>query len=71
MAVNVQHVQRVVASSGLMRVEESENPGHYKLMRAGTIDSYLGHATEAEVRDLFDVLGDLITYLDTEQPASF
>lgn len=65
MAVN--HVQLLVASSGSMRVEQSATYV-FKVMRAGTVDNYLGHVTERELRDLFDVFGDLITYLDTAQP---
>lgn len=68
MAVHVKHVERVVASSGLMKIEESESAGFYKLMRHGNVDTYLGHLTDAEMRDLFDVIGDLLTYIDTAQP---
>lgn len=65
MAVN--HVQLLVANNGSMRLEQvSEHV--FKVLRAGTVDTYLGHITTTEARDLFDTLGDLLTYLDTAQP---
>jgi hypothetical protein len=61
------HVTTLVASAGLMKIEQS-GPAVYKLMRHGSVDSYLGHISEAELRDLYDVAGDLLTYIDNAQP---
>lgn len=68
MTVSVQTMERIVASSGLIKLEECELAGLYKLMRSGDVDSYLGHLRVDEIRDLYDVAGDLLTFLDTAQP---
>ena len=67
MSVRFEHLTRIVASSGLIRLEESELSGVYKLMRTGNVDSYLGHLRVDELRDLVSVASELVTFLDTGQ----
>lgn len=62
-------VKTVVASAGLIKIEQATDTS-FKLMRHGSVDSYLGHLTEQELRDLHEVSGDLIAFIDhaAEQP---
>ena len=68
MSITVEKLERIVAHCGRMRLVETELPGHYTLMRAGNIDSFLGQIDNQEMRDMFELFGDVITYLDTAQP---
>lgn len=70
MAVNVRRLERITASSGRIRLDELDAPFLFRITLAGmnthSLDSI--SMTLEELRDLFDVVGDLITYIDTAQP---
>jgi hypothetical protein len=56
-------VVTLVSTGGTMKIEQA-GPHSYKVMRSGNVDSYIAHLSDQELRDLYEVAGDLIEFLD-------
>ena len=61
--MTILQVVTLVSAGGTMKVEQA-GPHSYKVMRHGSVDSYIGHLSEQELRDLHEVAGDLLEFLD-------
>jgi hypothetical protein len=62
----------LVSAAGLMCIEQA-GPHSYKVMRSGDVDKYVAHLSLGELRDLVEVAGDLLEFLDCvaeHQPVS-
>lgn len=69
--MSVRCVSRMVACSGRILIEETDRPDVYKITRkrGGEVDP-IGHVSGYDLRDLSDVVLELLAYLETAGEAS-